>query len=342
MSDLTIRPGRNDDAEGFIALIGACWSQYPGVLLDVDREVPELRELAAYYQGQGGMLWAADGAGGLAGMIAVRPIGDPEWEICRVYVHPSRHGSGLGHRLLDVAEAHATAAGARRLRLWSDTRFLRAHRFYEKRSFVRSGPIRVLDDISHSLEFTYGKPVDGVEVLDAAGAASAEVRLVAIAEAAAAHPATAITGGMAATHAGGAASSSAATPPAAEWRARTRQVATGEIVLLAGWVGGALAGLLSLQLGKKPHGRHRATISHVLVHPTARRQGLARAMMQAAEREAAGRSRALMMLTTGAGGSGEALCRSMGWQAAGVVPGYAMQADGSLDDAIIFWKHPAG
>ena len=58
--------------------------------------------------------------------------------------------------------------------LWSDTRFDRAHRFYEKRSYVRAGPIRVLQDISQSLEFAYAKPVNGIEVLDAAAAASAE------------------------------------------------------------------------------------------------------------------------------------------------------------------------
>ncbi len=93
---------------------------------------------------------------------------------------PSPHGAGLGHRLLDEAEAHARAAGATRLVLWSDTRFDRAHRFYEKHSYVRHGPIRVLDDISNSLEFGYAKPVAGIEVLDAAAAASAERRLAEI------------------------------------------------------------------------------------------------------------------------------------------------------------------
>src|SRR4029077_14685848 len=75
------------------------------------------------------------------------------------------------------AEAHAGAAGAARLVLWSDTRFDRAHRFYEKRSYVRSGPIRALADISNSLEYGFAKPMDGIEVLDAAAAVSAIPRL---------------------------------------------------------------------------------------------------------------------------------------------------------------------
>ncbi|MBX6374229.1 MAG: GNAT family N-acetyltransferase, partial [Acetobacteraceae bacterium] len=55
-----LRPGRDDDAEGFIALIGACWAEYPGCVLDVDGEVPELRALATHFARQGGALWAAE------------------------------------------------------------------------------------------------------------------------------------------------------------------------------------------------------------------------------------------------------------------------------------------
>ncbi|WP_428492224.1 GNAT family N-acetyltransferase [Rhodopila sp.] len=177
-----------------IALIAACWSQYPGVIMDVDREMPELRALDSYYRGQGGRLWTAQagivqagivqagigqagiGQAGIAqagiaesgtalvGMIAVRPIEPPSWEICRVYVDPERHGLGLGHALLDRAEGYAAAAGARRLALWSDTRFHRAHRFYQKRGYARVGPVRVLNDLSNSQEFGFVKLVDGSTV----------------------------------------------------------------------------------------------------------------------------------------------------------------------------------
>ena len=113
-------------------------------------------------------------------MIAVQPLAGRSWEICRVYVDPGLHGAGLGHALLDLAEGHAIAAGADRLVLWSDTRFDRAHRFYEKRSYVRHGAVRVLNDISNSLEYGYAKPVDGIEALDIAAAGSAVGRLAAI------------------------------------------------------------------------------------------------------------------------------------------------------------------
>ena len=107
--------------------------------------------MATYFGGLGGALWVA---GDVAGMIAARPLATGAWEICKVYVHPERHGSGLAQALLDVAEAHAAAAGATRLELWTDTRFERAHRFYARRGYVR-GECRALQDLSCSWEWRY-------------------------------------------------------------------------------------------------------------------------------------------------------------------------------------------
>lgn len=155
-----IRAGSDRDAAGLIALIEACWAPYPGCVLDVEREAPELLAPASYYAGRGGALWVAGEAGG---MVATVPLPGGAWEICRVYVHPSLHGTGLAHRLLDTAEAHAIAAGAASLVLWTDTRFLRAHRFYAKRGYARHGPVRALNDIAQSLEYEYRRPVPGAQ-----------------------------------------------------------------------------------------------------------------------------------------------------------------------------------
>lgn len=108
----TIRPGPDSDADGFIALLAACWAQSPGCLMDVDGEMPGLRALPSYYTERGGALWTAEAAGQVVGMVATRPHEAGAWKICRVYVLPERHGTGLGRQLLDVAEAHARNAGA--------------------------------------------------------------------------------------------------------------------------------------------------------------------------------------------------------------------------------------
>ena len=151
MQQLEVRPGRDEDAAGFIALISRCWADYPGCVLDVDNEAPELRALTSYYAGQGGALWVA---GNVEGMIATRPARDGMWEVCRVYVHPALHGTGLANRLMDAAERHALGAGATALELWTDTRFARAHRFYQRRGYVRGGS-RELGDPAFCTEWHY-------------------------------------------------------------------------------------------------------------------------------------------------------------------------------------------
>jgi len=324
----TIRPGRDADAAGFIALIRACWSEYPGIVFDLDGEVPELRALAAYYAAQGGALWAAeDMQGRLVGMIAVRPEAEGEWEICRLYVDRAERGSGLAACLLATAEAHAVAAGAARLALWSDTRFDRAHRFYEKHSYVRRGPIRALNDLSHSLEYGYAKPQAGIAVLDAAAAASAVPRLAAL---------------LVDCVASGA-SVSFLSPlgrdvALAYWRARARAVAEGRRVLLAGWAGGVLAGAVMLDLDTPANQPHRAEVKKLLVDPAHRRRGLGRALLARAEAEAVAAGRSLLTLDTRAGDAGEALYRAAGWTVAGRIPGYAQNPDGSLGDTVIFYR----
>jgi GNAT superfamily N-acetyltransferase len=152
-----LRPGR--DSDDFAALVAACWGEHPDIVIDIEAEAPELHRLASHMADLGGALWAADGERGLAGMIGASPHGPDEWEIVRLYVSAAERGGGLAHRLLDVAEAHAEAAGARRLTLWTDTRFTRAHRFYEKRGYVRGGPDRALHDLSNSVEHHYQRQV---------------------------------------------------------------------------------------------------------------------------------------------------------------------------------------
>jgi GNAT superfamily N-acetyltransferase len=305
-------------------------------VLDLDGEVPELRALATYYAGQGGALWAAErGDGAIVGMVGVRPVRDgpaaPTWEVCKMYVAAEERGTGLAHRLIEAAEAHARAAGAERLTLWSDTRFERAHRFYEKRGYVRAGPIRALHDLSNSIEFRYAKPARGlvVEALDAAAAASAEHRLA---------------DNLNACVADGAFVSYFAplAPDAARafWRGTASDVATGSRLLFAAWLDGALVGTVQLALGMPENQRHRAEVVKLLVDPAARGRGVGRALMRRVEEAARGAGRTLLTLDTTVGHAAEALYRTLGWQEVGRVPGLAIAP---LDrrtrrDTVLFWK----
>ena len=320
---VTIRPGRDADAAGFIALIRACWGEYPSITFDLDGEVPELRALASYYATAGGALWAAeDATGRVVGMIALRP--HPEGaEICRLYLASAQRGTGLAERLLSTAAAQA---GPVPLVLWSDTRFTRAHRFYEKHSFLRRGPIRPLQDISHSLEYGYRRPWRAVAVLDAPGADSAVPRLAALLTEAAAEGAPVsfrpdLT--LAAAR--------------AYWTRVAGQAARGERAVLAAWDDGVLAGTVSLDLATAPDQPHRAAVKKLLVGRAQRRRGLARALLAGAEAEARLRDRRLLTLET-TEGPAAALYRAAGWVETGRLPGGRLDPSGAAIDSLLFHR----
>lgn len=325
-----IRPGRNKDAAGFITLIGDCWAEFPNCVLDVDGEAPELRALASHFAASGGMVWAAEQAGRVVGMVGTRPLNsDQAWEICRMYVEAGQRGTGLAQQLLDTAEAHARAAGAQRLVLWTDTRFDAAHRFYERRGYVRQGAIRILDDLSKSLEFRYAKPATGlvVEALDAAAASSVERRLADVL--------------VACVDAG--ASVSYLKPLAPEvargyWRKVAADVAAGRRVLLAAWLEGALVGTVQLDLDTPQNQPHCAHLEKLLVDPAVRRRGVGRALLQRAEQTAQRLNRRRLMLDARAGDAAELLYRELGWQEVGRIPGFELDETGAAHDTVFFWK----
>ena len=208
--------------------------------------------------------------------------------------------------------------------LWSDTRFDRAHRFYEKRSYVRAGPLRVLGDKSNSVEFAYAKPLAGIAVapLDAAAAAAAEQPLARVL--------------IACVEAGASVSFMLPLPlqkARAFWHAAARGVARGERLLFAAWLDGAIVGTVQIAFAQQENQPHRADLQKLLVHPDARRHGIARRLLAAAEAGAAASGRTLLVLDTGPpGGAAEALYRSAGWQEVGTVPGYALNPDGTTCD----------
>ncbi len=100
---------------------------------------------------------------------------------------------------------------------------------------------------------------------------------------------------------------------------------------------GAL-GTVLLHLVRKPNQPHRAEIAKMLVHRRARRQGVAAALLAAAEAEAASLGRWLLVLDTVRDSDAYRLYSKLGWQESGIIPDYALMPDGSLCDTVVFWK----
>lgn len=155
-----IREARDDDADGLIALIGGVFAEYPGCVMDVDGELPELRRIASYFREHAGEFWVAELGGAVVGCIGYSPASDPRGvELKKLYVHAGAREHGLGARLVELVESRARERGAPFIDLWSDTRFVTAHAFYARRGWVRGPTTRDLNDKSGTVEYYFRKPL---------------------------------------------------------------------------------------------------------------------------------------------------------------------------------------
>jgi GNAT superfamily N-acetyltransferase len=93
--------------------------------------------------------------------------------------------------------------------------------------------------------------------------------------------------------------------------------------VLVARAGDRIVGTVQLDLSVPPNQQHRAEVAKLLVHPSARRRGIARALMVALEAAARSERRTLLTLDTWTGGSAEPLYLSLGYVVAGVIPRYA-------------------
>lgn len=119
-------------------------------------------------------------------------------------------------------------------------------------------------------------------------------------------------------------------------------VAAGTRVLLVAEAAGKVIGTGQLNLDTPPNQPHRADVCKLMVDPTARRQGAAKALMQALEAAARGRGRRLLTLDTRSGDRAEALYLGLGYQPVGLIPGYALNATGDgLHATLILYKELA-
>ena len=101
---------------------------------------------------------------------------------------------------------------------------------------------------------------------------------------------------------------------------------------------GGIVGTVQLDLAGQANGHHRAEVIKLLVLSSARRHGIGRLLMEAAEAEARRLGRTTLVLDTRQGDPSEALYRGMGWQPAGTIPRYAQSADGTLHTTTFYYK----
>jgi GNAT superfamily N-acetyltransferase len=114
-------------------------------------------------------------------------------------------------------------------------------------------------------------------------------------------------------------------------------VEAGERILLAALVEGELVGTVQILPAMPPNQPHRAEIAKLLVRRSARGRGVARLLMEEAERQAALAGKMLLVLDT-ASDHAERLYKSMNWVRVGDIPKFALFPDGRWTDTTIFFK----
>lgn len=123
------------------------------------------------------------------------------------------------------------------------------------------------------------------------------------------------------------------------WRRVAEGVAAGERMLyVARASSGAIVGTVQVVLDLPENQPHRGDLAKMLVHRSARRQGLGAALLAAAEAGAREVGRSLLVLDTVTGGDAERMYQRSGWQRCGVIPGYALHPDGRPCGTTVLWK----
>jgi GNAT superfamily N-acetyltransferase len=121
------------------------------------------------------------------------------------------------------------------------------------------------------------------------------------------------------------------------WRGVATQVALGESLVLAAFDDGGLVGTVTLVLRQPENQPHRADLAKMLVHRRARRRGVGAALLQAAEAEALGAGKTLLVLDTASADAERVYARG-GWQRVGEIPGYALWPAGGYCATTVFYK----
>jgi GNAT superfamily N-acetyltransferase len=124
----------------------------------------------------------------------------------------------------------------------------------------------------------------------------------------------------------------------AYWRGAAVSVARGERVVLAAYdEAGAVVGTVQAIWAQPENQPHRADVSKMLVHRSARRHGVGAALLAEIERVAWQAGKTVLVLDT-ASTDAERLYARAGWERCGVIPNYALMPDGAPCATTVFYK----
>lgn len=155
-----LRDATDDDSHALIELITGCFDEYDGCVMDVDGEEPWLRKPATSYAELGGHLWVYSLGGPLGEVVAcgaLKPSTAGRDELKSMYVSKDIRRRRLAQDLNQMIEDAARERGNTMVHLWSDTRFVEAHKLYAELGYLRLPEVRELHDKSNTSEIHFEK-----------------------------------------------------------------------------------------------------------------------------------------------------------------------------------------
>lgn len=167
---LTIRTATNADVADVVRVIRTVYDEY-AFPWEEEGYHADLYDIEEAYTAAGNTFYVAEWEGEVLGTAALelfeRLPGEPgavvehgeyirvagaDCSIERLYVHPMGRRRGMGRALMDRAQEDARRAGRAHMEIWSDKRFVDAHRMYGRLGAQVAGE-RLCDDPELSPEW---------------------------------------------------------------------------------------------------------------------------------------------------------------------------------------------
>lgn len=163
LGGIWLRPADREDADAVVSVVHEVYEEY-AFTWEADGYHRDLYEVPDSYPDG---FWVAGREGEILGCVGLtmheRVPGEPgqaidrricatDAELNRLYVKPAGRKGGLGRWLCEAVMAEARFQGATALELWSDKRFVDAHRLYERLGSIVVGE-RICDDPDEAPEW---------------------------------------------------------------------------------------------------------------------------------------------------------------------------------------------
>jgi N-acetylglutamate synthase-like GNAT family acetyltransferase len=130
---LTTRKARGDEARAVTGVVRAAYIHY---VAHIGRQpAPMVADYAALIEA--GSVWVAELAGEVVGVLVLRTY-PGHLLVENVAVSPASQRTGVGARLLDVAEQEAVAAGIGEIRLYTNEAMTENLAYYARRGYVET------------------------------------------------------------------------------------------------------------------------------------------------------------------------------------------------------------